>query len=186
MRAGSGSTRIPPSGGRCRRSSARWSLSGPHRRTISRPALSDRKRTRDRELHLRAILSRLGAASGAHQGRVTPLLDSGRQRWPTQPNPTDPTALGPAPGSTGGGRTASPHPAPDARNAILAHRLCNRIDYSIRVGRGHARDLERIRKAREEAIRRNNEPPSVASGCAGEGEHGPLLDVRVATASARD
>lgn len=42
-------------------------------------------------------------------------------------------------------------------NAILAHRLCNRIDYSIRVGRGHARDLERVRKAREEAIRRNNE-----------------------------
>lgn len=44
-------------------------------------------------------------------------------------------------------------------NAILAHRLCNRIDYSIRVGRGHARDLERIRKAREEAIRRNGEEP---------------------------
>ena len=44
-------------------------------------------------------------------------------------------------------------------NAILAHRLCNRIDYSIRVGRSHARDLERIRKAREEAIRRNNEGP---------------------------
>ena len=38
-------------------------------------------------------------------------------------------------------------------NAILAHRLCNRIDYSIRVGRSHARDLERIRKAREEAKR---------------------------------
>jgi hypothetical protein len=42
-------------------------------------------------------------------------------------------------------------------NAILAHRLCNRIDYSIRVGRSHRRDLERIRKAREEAIRRKNE-----------------------------
>ena len=41
-------------------------------------------------------------------------------------------------------------------NAILAHRLCNRIDYSLRVGRSHARDLERIRKAREEGIRRNN------------------------------
>jgi hypothetical protein len=36
-------------------------------------------------------------------------------------------------------------------NAILAHRLCNRIDYSISVGRSHARDLERIRKAREAA-----------------------------------
>ena len=41
-------------------------------------------------------------------------------------------------------------------NAILAHRLCNRIDYSISVGRSYARDLERVRKAREEAIRRNN------------------------------
>src|SRR3954452_11190718 len=40
-------------------------------------------------------------------------------------------------------------------NAILAHRLCNRLDYSIKVGRSHARDMERIRKAREEAIRRN-------------------------------
>ncbi|MCZ4495413.1 MAG: hypothetical protein JWP53_4344 [Conexibacter sp.] len=42
-------------------------------------------------------------------------------------------------------------------NAILAHRLCNRIDYSIRVGRSHARDLERIRRAREEAITRNRQ-----------------------------
>ena len=46
-----------------------------------------------------------------------------------------------------------------AVNAILAHRLCNRIDYSLGVGRGHARDLERVRKAREEAIRRSNETP---------------------------
>ena len=38
-------------------------------------------------------------------------------------------------------------------NAILAHLLCNRLDYSIAVGRPHAKDLERIRKAREEAIR---------------------------------
>ncbi len=41
-------------------------------------------------------------------------------------------------------------------NAILAHRLCNRIDYSISVGRSYARDLERIRKARGEATRRSN------------------------------
>ena len=40
-------------------------------------------------------------------------------------------------------------------NAILAHRLCNRLG-SLRVGRSHRRDLERIRKAREEGIRRNN------------------------------
>src|SRR3954451_1198086 len=44
-------------------------------------------------------------------------------------------------------------------NAILAHRLCNRIDYSIRVGRSYARDLARIEKAREEAIRRKDESP---------------------------
>jgi hypothetical protein len=42
-------------------------------------------------------------------------------------------------------------------NAILAHRLCNRIDYSLTVGRSHAKDLERIRKAREEATRRYTE-----------------------------
>ncbi len=41
-------------------------------------------------------------------------------------------------------------------NAILAHRLCNRLDHSLRVGRSHGRDLDRIRKAREEGIRRNN------------------------------
>jgi hypothetical protein len=41
-------------------------------------------------------------------------------------------------------------------NAILAHRLCNRLVHSLRVGRSHRRDLERIRKAREEGIRRNN------------------------------
>jgi len=36
-------------------------------------------------------------------------------------------------------------------NSVLAHRLCNRIDYSIAVGRSHASDLERIRTAREAA-----------------------------------
>ena len=46
-------------------------------------------------------------------------------------------------------------------NAILAHRLCNRIDYSIGVGRSYASDLKRSRKAREDAIRRNNEGPEV-------------------------
>jgi hypothetical protein len=44
-------------------------------------------------------------------------------------------------------------------NAVLAHRLCNRMDYSIIADRSHARDLERIRKARKDAIRRNNEGP---------------------------
>jgi hypothetical protein len=37
-------------------------------------------------------------------------------------------------------------------NSVLAHRLCNRLDYSIEIGRSHKRDLERIGKAREEAI----------------------------------
>lgn len=40
-------------------------------------------------------------------------------------------------------------------NAILAHRLCNRIDYSIFIGRSYASDLERVRKAREEGVRRS-------------------------------
>jgi hypothetical protein len=42
-------------------------------------------------------------------------------------------------------------------NTLLAHRLCNRIDYSIEVGRPHAKDLARVEKAREEAIRRRGE-----------------------------
>jgi len=41
-------------------------------------------------------------------------------------------------------------------NVILAHRLCNRLDHSLRVGRSHQSDLERIRRAREEGIRRKN------------------------------
>jgi hypothetical protein len=36
-------------------------------------------------------------------------------------------------------------------NAVLAHRLCNRIDYSMSAGKSHKRDLERVRKAREAA-----------------------------------
>ena len=44
-------------------------------------------------------------------------------------------------------------------NAVLAHRLCNRIDYSIEIGRPHAKDLARIEKAREEAIRRKSGRP---------------------------
>ena len=39
-------------------------------------------------------------------------------------------------------------------NTILAHRLCNRIDHSITVGRSHASDLKRVLRTREEAIRR--------------------------------
>ena len=53
----------------------------------------------------------------------------------------------PAPKREGGKAT------PD--NTILAHRLCNRIDYSKAVGRSHRRDLERIRKAREAAAAAN-------------------------------
>jgi hypothetical protein len=41
-------------------------------------------------------------------------------------------------------------------NAVLAHRVCNRIDYSIKVGRSHRRDLERVDQAREEAVRQEN------------------------------
>src|SRR5579872_2311587 len=55
----------------------------------------------------------------------------------------------PVPKRDGGHRTVD--------NSILAHRLCNRIDYSIDLGRSYASDLQRVRKAREQAIRRTNE-----------------------------
>ena len=61
-------------------------------------------------------------------------------------------------------------------NVILAHRLCNRLDHSLRVGRSHGRDLERIRKAREEGIRRNN----VQIGNT-EGGHIPTVEAEAAT-----
>jgi hypothetical protein len=44
-------------------------------------------------------------------------------------------------------------------NTILAHRLCNRIDYSIAHGRSYTSDLARIEKARERAIRSKGERP---------------------------
>ncbi len=44
-------------------------------------------------------------------------------------------------------------------NTVLAHRLCNRIDYSIEFGRPHAKDLARVEKAREEATRRKSKAP---------------------------
>jgi hypothetical protein len=49
----------------------------------------------------------------------------------------------PVPKRDGGHRTVD--------NSVLAHRLCNRIDYSMGSGRSHASDLERIRRAREAA-----------------------------------
>jgi hypothetical protein len=42
-------------------------------------------------------------------------------------------------------------------NAVLAHRLCNKLDHFIRNGLSIDKDLARVRRAREEAIRRNNE-----------------------------
>ena len=61
-------------------------------------------------------------------------------------------------------------------NVILAHRLCNRLDHSLRVGRSHQRDLERIRKAREEGIRRNNAQTGNT-----EGGHIPTVEAEAAT-----
>lgn len=49
----------------------------------------------------------------------------------------------PTPKREGGQRTVD--------NSVLAHRLCNRIDFSESDGRSHARDLARIAKAREAA-----------------------------------
>jgi hypothetical protein len=36
-------------------------------------------------------------------------------------------------------------------NAVLAHRLCNKLDHFIRDGLSIEKDLERVRKAREAA-----------------------------------
>lgn len=46
-------------------------------------------------------------------------------------------------------------------NSVLAHRICNRMDYSIFANRSHKRDLERIRKAHEAAAEgKAPRPPS--------------------------
>ena len=39
-------------------------------------------------------------------------------------------------------------------NCVLAHRLCNRLDFSIAIGRSHRRDLDPIERARAEGLRR--------------------------------
>lgn len=39
-------------------------------------------------------------------------------------------------------------------NVRLAHRLCNRVDFAIKAKRPHDKDLERVKKAREEAVKR--------------------------------
>ncbi|MFN2470579.1 MAG: hypothetical protein ABR583_06245 [Gaiellaceae bacterium] len=49
-------------------------------------------------------------------------------------------------------------------NAVLAHRLCNRIDYSITVGRPYARDLEESEKRAKEDV-----PCAVEFRCGGPG-----------------
>lgn len=43
-------------------------------------------------------------------------------------------------------------------NSVLAHRLCNRMDYSISIDRPHQKDLDRIERARQEAIERKGHP----------------------------
>ena len=52
----------------------------------------------------------------------------------------------PIPKREGGQRTVE--------NTILAHVLCNRIDYSKSIDRPHQKDLDRVDKARREAIER--------------------------------
>src|SRR3954470_7490042 len=84
---------------------------------------------------------------GGARGRV--LFRAGHQRWSDWRSDWMPTLEHFPVYKKDGGKAA-------VGNAILAHRLCNRIDHSLRVGRSHERDLERIRKAREEESRRNN------------------------------
>lgn len=45
----------------------------------------------------------------------------------------------------------------DLDNSILAHCLCNRVDYSKEIDRPYAKDLARVKAAREEAIQRKSE-----------------------------
>jgi len=44
-------------------------------------------------------------------------------------------------------------------NVRLAHRLCNPIDYSKRIGRPYAKDLARVEAARARAVRGVNQSP---------------------------
>ena len=46
----------------------------------------------------------------------------------------------------------------ELENSVLAHTLCNRIDYSITEDRPYKRDLERVRAARETASRDQESP----------------------------
>ena len=46
----------------------------------------------------------------------------------------------------------------ELENSVLAHALCNRIDYSITDERPYKRDLERVRAAREAASRDQESP----------------------------
>jgi hypothetical protein len=48
-------------------------------------------------------------------------------------------------------------------NAVLAHRLCNRMDFSITAGRSHERDLETIRTAREAAVGANTPTSTIST-----------------------
>jgi hypothetical protein len=66
-------------------------------------------------------------------------------------------------------------------NAKLAHRLCNRIDYSITVGRPYAKDLERVRRARDLAIRRNEPGGDIASVAPCRGAATPGVSARTST-----
>jgi hypothetical protein len=44
-------------------------------------------------------------------------------------------------------------------NVLLAHRLCNRVGYSIEADRPYGKDIATVERAREEAIRRQGEEP---------------------------
>ena len=45
----------------------------------------------------------------------------------------------------------------DLDNSVLAHTLCNRVDYAKFSGKPYGKDLARVKAAREEAIRRSKE-----------------------------
>ena len=78
-----------------------------------------------------------------------------RRSPPSTPEPSeDPTALGPAPGSTGGGRRASPHPAPDARRPVPLLAAARRCRHDRRRDGPPPRDPRQRRRGRGPQHRR--------------------------------
>ena len=91
-----------------------------------------------------------------------PPASNDRRAGPSAPGPAGTGSAVQVPATAGSAKTSSnTNVATEVRVFLRAgmvtfYAVCGARGSSARVGRSHARDLERIRKAREEAIRRNN------------------------------